>query len=117
MAPGLPSEAVVGCALRAGGRLLGAGHCSRGGARSLALRQCEAAVARELPAASQLRLYEFEACPFCRRVREVVLYLDLEITIVPCGQGSRHRETVAAAAAESRAHQGHDGNEDETESR
>ena len=53
---------------------------------------------RQLPAASQLKLYEFEACPFCRRVREVVTYLDLEVTIVPCAAGSRHRAAVAAAA-------------------
>ena len=24
-------------------------------------------------------IYEFEACPFCRRVRELVTYLDLEV--------------------------------------
>ena len=41
-----------------------------------------------------------QACPFCRRVREVVTYLDLEITVVPCARGSRHREHVAAAAQE-----------------
>ena len=51
------------------------------------------------PPAASLRLYEFEACPFCRRVREAISYLDLEVTIVPCGQGSRHREHVVAAAA------------------
>lgn len=57
----------------------------------------ESGAVRELPAASQLKLYEFEACKFCRRVREVVTYLDLEITIVPCAAGSRHRAAVAAA--------------------
>lgn len=51
------------------------------------------------PPAASLRLYEFEACPFCRRVREAISYLDLEVTVVPCGQGSRHREHVVAAAA------------------
>lgn len=33
-------------------------------------------------------------------MREVVTYLDLEITVVPCARGSRHREHVAAAAQE-----------------
>ena len=41
-----------------------------------------------------------QACPFCRRVREVVTYLDLEITVVPCARGSRHREHAATAAKE-----------------
>ncbi|KAG8457447.1 hypothetical protein KFE25_011302 [Diacronema lutheri] len=43
-----------------------------------------------------LTLFEFEACPFCRRVREVVTYLDLVVTIVPCARGSRHRAEVLA---------------------
>ena len=34
-----------------------------------------------------LILYEFEGCPFCRRVREAVTDLDLEITIRPCPKG------------------------------
>lgn len=58
----------------------------------------ESGALRALPAASQLKLYEFEACPFCRRVRELVTYLDLDVTIVPCAAGSRHRAAVAAAA-------------------
>ena len=33
-------------------------------------------------------------------MREAVTYLDLEITVVPCARGSRHREHVAAAAKE-----------------
>ena len=33
-------------------------------------------------------------------MREAVTYLDLEITVVPCARGSRHRELVAAAAKE-----------------
>jgi len=41
-------------------------------------------------------IYEFEACPFCRRVRELVTYLDLEVEIRPCPKGSiRHRNEVA----------------------
>ena len=37
-------------------------------------------------------LYEFEACPFCRRVREALSQLDLEAEIRPCPkQGTRFR--------------------------
>ena len=36
------------------------------------------------PADGALRLYEFEGCPYCRRVREVVTYLDLVVDIYPC---------------------------------
>ena len=50
---------------------------------------------------SSLVLYEFEACPFCRRVREMATYLDLELTIKPCGRGSRHREEVVAQSGRS----------------
>jgi len=42
-------------------------------------------------------IYEFEACPFCRRVRELVTYLDLEVEVRPCPKGSiRHRNEVAS---------------------
>ncbi len=34
-----------------------------------------------------LELYEFEACPFCRKVREALTVLDLEATIYPCPKG------------------------------
>jgi glutathione S-transferase len=34
-----------------------------------------------------LELYEFEACPFCRKVREALSVLDLEVVIYPCPQG------------------------------
>jgi anaphase-promoting complex subunit 7 len=50
------------------------------------------------PDASKLRLFEFEGCPYCRRVREAATYLDLCYTVVPCGRGSRHRSHVQAAA-------------------
>lgn len=44
---------------------------------------------------NQLQLYEFEACPFCRRVREAITELDLSVEIYPCPKGSiRHREFV-----------------------
>ncbi len=45
------------------------------------------------PAASQpielLRLYEFEGCPHCRLVREVLTELDLDALILPCPRGGR----------------------------
>lgn len=57
----------------------------------------DAAAARAAaPALAPLTLYEFEACPFCRRVREAVTYLDLALTVKPCGRGSRHRDEVVA---------------------
>jgi glutathione S-transferase len=40
-----------------------------------------------------LELYEFEACPFCRKVREELTHLDLEAMIFPCPKrGPRFRE-------------------------
>eukprot|EP00730_Choanoeca_flexa_P013078 TRINITY_DN4943_c0_g1_i1.p1 TRINITY_DN4943_c0_g1~~TRINITY_DN4943_c0_g1_i1.p1 ORF type:complete len:360 (+),score=69.30 TRINITY_DN4943_c0_g1_i1:102-1082(+) len=38
-----------------------------------------------------LVLYEFEGCPFCRKVRETICVLDLDVVIYPCP-----RETVKA---------------------
>jgi glutathione S-transferase len=34
-----------------------------------------------------LRLYEFEACPFCRKVRDALTELDLDALILPCPRG------------------------------
>jgi glutathione S-transferase len=34
-----------------------------------------------------LELYEFESCPFCRKVREALTVLDLEAMIYPCPKG------------------------------
>ena len=34
-----------------------------------------------------LELYEFEGCPFCRKVREALSYLDLDALIYPCPKG------------------------------
>jgi glutathione S-transferase len=31
-----------------------------------------------------LKLYEFEACPFCRKVRETLCVLDLDVEVYPC---------------------------------
>jgi glutathione S-transferase len=37
--------------------------------------------------ARPLELYEFEACPFCRKVREALSILDLEAIVYPCPKG------------------------------
>ena len=37
----------------------------------------------------RLELYEFEACPFCRKVREALTELDLEAVIHPCPKGGK----------------------------
>ncbi|KAK4802306.1 hypothetical protein SAY86_000509 [Trapa natans] len=43
----------------------------------------------------RLQIFEFEACPFCRRVREAMTELDLSVEIYPCPKGSaRHRAMV-----------------------
>jgi len=34
-----------------------------------------------------LEIYEFEGCPFCKKVREAVSILDLEVIFRPCPQG------------------------------
>ncbi|WP_287128366.1 glutathione S-transferase N-terminal domain-containing protein [Candidatus Cyanaurora vandensis] len=42
-----------------------------------------------------LALYEFEACPFCRKVREALTILDLEVMVYPCPKGgTRYRPTA-----------------------
>ena len=42
-----------------------------------------------------LELFEFEACPYCRKVREALCVLDLEAMILPCPKGGpRFREEV-----------------------
>ncbi|MGH7857636.1 MAG: glutathione S-transferase N-terminal domain-containing protein [Candidatus Binatia bacterium] len=42
-----------------------------------------------------LELYEFEACPFCRKVREAMSILDLDAIVYPCPRGAaRHRDSV-----------------------
>lgn len=42
-----------------------------------------------------IELYEFEACPFCRKVREALSVLDLEAVIYPCPKGgTRYRERM-----------------------
>ncbi|MAJ61168.1 MAG: hypothetical protein CBC48_15105 [bacterium TMED88] len=36
-----------------------------------------------------LILYEYEACPFCRKVREALTRLDLSVEVRPCPRGGR----------------------------
>jgi glutathione S-transferase len=44
-----------------------------------------------------LHLYEFEACPFCCKVREALTILDLEVMVYPCPKGgTRYRSVVQA---------------------
>ena len=44
-----------------------------------------------------LVLYEFESCPYCRRVREALSILDLEAEIRPCPKGGhRFRDELIA---------------------
>jgi glutathione S-transferase len=43
----------------------------------------------------RLELYEFEACPFCRVVREALTTLDLDALVLPCPKGgTRYRPRV-----------------------
>jgi len=42
-----------------------------------------------------LILYEFEACPYCRRVREVLSVLDLDCIIYPCPRTTFDADGVA----------------------
>lgn len=45
--------------------------------------------------AELLQLYEFEGCPFCRLVREVLTELDLDAVVYPCPKGgTRFRPEV-----------------------
>jgi glutathione S-transferase len=44
--------------------------------------------------AQPLELYEFEACPYCRKVREALSSFDLDAMIYPCPRGGRFRDVV-----------------------
>jgi glutathione S-transferase len=45
--------------------------------------------------AQPLTLYDFESCPFCRKVREALTELDLDAHILPCPKrGERHRPAL-----------------------
>src|SRR4030095_16518360 len=51
-----------------------------------------------------LVLYEFEGCPFCRKVREALTVLDLEAFIYPCPKGGpRFREEVKSRGAKAQS--------------
>ena len=42
-----------------------------------------------------LEIYEFEGCPFCRKVREALSILDLDVIVHPCPKnGTRYREAI-----------------------
>jgi len=41
-----------------------------------------------------LELYDFENCPYCRKVREVLCELDLDYLVHPVAQGSPRREEL-----------------------
>jgi len=46
-----------------------------------------------------LQLYEFEACPFCRKAREALAILDLDAMVYPCPKGgTRYRPELVARA-------------------
>ncbi len=44
-----------------------------------------------------LELYEFEACPYCRKVREVLSILDLAVMVYPCPKGGQRFRTKVKA--------------------
>jgi len=44
--------------------------------------------------ARPLELYDFEACPYCRRVREVLTELDLDYVAHPVAHGSTRRQEL-----------------------
>jgi glutathione S-transferase len=44
--------------------------------------------------AQRLLLYDFEACPFCRKAREALSHLGLEVEVRPVGKGSPRREEL-----------------------
>lgn len=50
-------------------------------------------VARPEPK-QRLQLYDFEACPYCRRVREVLCELDLDYLCYPVAKGGHHRNRL-----------------------
>jgi glutathione S-transferase len=48
-----------------------------------------------------LEIYEFEACPFCRKVREALSNFDLDAMIYPCPKGGRFRSVVVEKGGKS----------------
>ncbi|GMH35799.1 hypothetical protein BSKO_03667 [Bryopsis sp. KO-2023] len=53
-----------------------------------------ASLARASDPVQPLSVYEFEACPFCRRVREAVTDLDLTVNFYPCPKDSVTNRSV-----------------------
>ncbi len=52
--------------------------------------------------AKPVELYEFEACPYCRRVREVLTEIDIGAVIYPCPKsGTRFRPKVVQRGGKS----------------
>ncbi len=50
----------------------------------------------------RLELYEFEGCPFCRKVRDALTELDLEVMVYPCPHGGTvHRPKAVAMGGKS----------------
>lgn len=50
-----------------------------------------------------VEIYEFEGCPFCRKVREAVNILDLDVVFYPCPQGApelRRRQSLFSLLTE-----------------
>ncbi len=45
-----------------------------------------------------LVLYDMEACPYCRRVREALSALQPDVEIRPCARGGREFRTEARAS-------------------
>ena len=43
-----------------------------------------------------LELYDYETCPFCRRVRLAISMLDLEVVVYPCPRGGQRFRPVAS---------------------
>ncbi len=48
------------------------------------------------PAAQPLVLYEFENCPYCRKAREALSHLDLDVEVRPVARGSARRAELKA---------------------
>ena len=47
-------------------------------------------------------IYEFESCPFCKKVREAVTILDLNVLFKPCPRGGvKHRQEVVSKGGKS----------------
>jgi len=78
----------------------GIGVLARAGSRAVSLARggVGARVGRLGPRPTQpLEIYEFESCPFCRKVREAFCVLDLPVLVKPCPKrGRRFRDELRA---------------------